>query len=235
VRVFGAVLQPEPARALDVELRWYAGLLGEVRDRQVLRQRLERMASDVDDTLLLGPVKARIDTELRREQREHWDRLLEELTGERYLALLEAAADFVREPPFAAAAHRRASCLSSRVRRAEQKLARTLKRAIATGDAQQLHAARKAAKRARYATEAAGSVLGTRHAATRAKRYQRLQDLLGEHQDSLVSSELLRRLGATAGTIDGENGFAFGILHEREQRNARIARKKARKAAARWS
>jgi hypothetical protein len=52
------------------------GQLGGVRDRQVLRRRLDAMFAQLDDTLLLGPVKARIDTVLQGE-----------LIGERYLAL----------------------------------------------------------------------------------------------------------------------------------------------------
>jgi hypothetical protein len=78
-------------------------------------------------------------------------------------------------------------------------------------------------------------VIGKKRARSEAKRYQKLQDLLGEHQDSIVSAELLRRLGAKAGPIKGENGFAFGILHEREEHNARTARTKARKTAKRYA
>jgi hypothetical protein len=44
----------------------------------------------------------------------------------------------------------------------------------------------------------------------------------------------LRRLGAKAGTIVGENGFAFGILHEREEQNAAKARATAQKIAKKY-
>ena len=44
-----------------------------------------------------------------------------------------------------------------------------------------------------------GTGIGPKTATAHADRYQRLQDLLGEHQDSLVSAEVLRRLGAKAG------------------------------------
>jgi CHAD domain-containing protein len=46
-----------------------------------------------------------------------------------------------------------------------------------------------------------------------------VQELLGEHQDSTVARDLLRRLGA-----GNRNGFTFGILYGREEARARAAR-----------
>jgi CHAD domain-containing protein len=193
------------------------------------------MVARLDDTLLLGPVKARIDTELRTEQAEHWQSLMSELTGERYLALFTDVAAWVTEPPWTPAARKPAGIVRRLVRRAERKVARRLEKANASGDIHLLHGARKAAKRARYAAEAAEPVIGRKAGVKQAGRYQKLQDLLGEHQDSLVSAEVLRRLGAKAGTVPGENGFAFGVLHEREERNAQLARDKARRIARKYA
>ena len=235
LRVFRPYFDASQAVALDAELSWYAGLLGAVRDRQVLRERLDALIGTVDDQLLMGPVRARVDTELRSEQAEHWEILQTELTGNRYLNLLAEIARWVREPPLTAAAHKRASSVAKLRKRADALVARRLRNATATGDAHLLHAARKAAKRARYAAEAAEPVLGAKIAAKEAAKYQTLQDLLGEHQDSLVSADFLRRLGAKAGTTPGENAFAFGILHEREVRHARKVRAEARALVARYT
>ncbi|MDQ1731615.1 MAG: hypothetical protein QOK10_1774 [Pseudonocardiales bacterium] len=235
LRCFSPLFHTGRAQSLDSELRWFAGLLGEVRDRQVLAKRLDGMAQALPDTLTLGPVRARIDTELRQEQTEHWNTLRAELNGDRYLTLLQDLADWVEQPPATSKAHSRAKLIAKLVRRAERKVARRLRRANTTGDVHQLHGARKAAKRARYAAEAAEPVIGGGASARQAKRYQKLQDLLGEHQDSLISASVLRRLGAAAGVTDGENGFAFGILYEREAENARAAREKARRKAKKYS
>jgi CHAD domain-containing protein len=235
LRVFGRLFDPDCSAELDGELRWYAALLGDVRDGQVLQRRLDAMVADLDDTVRLGPVQARIDSELRRAHTEHWQRLQTELTSDRYLALLASVTAWVRQPPSTPAARRPAGALKKMVRRAERKVSRKLRRANATGDVHLLHQARKSAKRARYSAEAAQPVIGKKRAKSEAKRYRKLQDLLGEHQDSIVSAELLRRLGAKAGPIKGENGFAFGILHEREEHNARTARTKARKTAKRYA
>ena len=45
---------------------------------------------------------------------------------------------------------------------------------------------------------------------------QGVQKVLGDHQDSVVTRELLRRLGAEAFVL-GENGFSYGRLHALEQ------------------
>jgi CHAD domain-containing protein len=74
---------------------------------------------------------------------------------------------------------------------------------------------RKAAKRLRYATEVAAPALGGR-AKKLVKKVKAVQELLGEHQDSVVARGLLRELGAAA-TTDGGNGFAFGWLLREEQ------------------
>lgn len=235
LRVFHPLFDPERATALDTELRWLAGLLGEVRDRQVLRKRLDGLLAELEDGLLLGPVRARLTTELHASQAAHWDALQQALTGQRYLNLLAELDSWLQRPPHTATAGQPAAALGKLVGRAERKVSRRLARANSAGDMHLLHGARKAAKRARYAAEAATPVLGRKAASKQAKKYQRLQDLLGEHQDSLLSAELLRQLGAKAGTVDGENGFAFGVLHEREQRNARKARRRARRVAKRYS
>jgi CHAD domain-containing protein len=235
LRVFGPLFDADRAQELDTELRWYAGLLGDVRDRQVLRRRLDTMVGELDDTLRLGPVKTRIDKELTREQAEHWAALVDALENERYLNLLGAVAEWIGDPPLTAAADKPAGSLAALVRRAERKVARRLAAGNASGDVHTLHQARKAAKRARYAAEAARPVIGKKAAKTEAKRYERLQDLLGEHQDSVLSADFLRRLGSKAGTTRGENGFAFGILYEREAENARTARAEARKSARRYA
>jgi CHAD domain-containing protein len=234
LRSFNPLVEPTWAAGLDAELRWYAGLLGQVRDRQVLWQRLDRMVDNLPDTQVLGPVRARIDGELGREQAEHWQSLQDELCGPRYLALLTQIDQWVTDPRWTPAANKPTSILPKLVRRAERKVSRRLDRANKTGEVSELHGARKAAKRARYAAELAAPLISNKPARKNVKRYQELQDLLGEHQDSHVSADLLRRLAAKAGTTPGENGFTFGVLYEQEHQNARTSRDEARRIAAKY-
>ena len=54
------------------------------------------------------------------------------------------------------------------------------------------------------------------------KRVKAVQELLGEHQDSVVARGLLREMGAAA-PAEGGNGFAFGWLLRDEQARAEQA------------
>jgi CHAD domain-containing protein len=56
-----------------------------------------------------------------------------------------------------------------------------------------------------------------------AKATEQLQDVLGEHQDSVVVRDLLRRLAVEADT-DGESSFTFGRLHALEESRAHRTR-----------
>ncbi len=214
-------LDRDATRALDEELRWYAGVLGEVRDRQVMRKRLLGLVDELTDAEVLGPVRTRIEVQLLQEQDEALNRVSQVLTSERYLGLLTAIDDF------RLSLHRIPDKrLVKLMERADRKAAKRLGQI--DDDPVLLHRARKAAKRARYAGELVQPVIGKR-ASKQAGRHEALQDLLGEHQDSIVTAELLLRLGEIAGTTPGENGFTFGLLYERElARAVRIRRGLAR-------
>ncbi len=82
-----------------------------------------------------------------------------------------------------------------------------------------LHETRKAAKRLRYALEAAEPAVGKRARRLR-KRLKPVQSLLGDHQDAAVARPVLRELGVRAHQ-DGGNGFTFGLLHGIEGERAR--------------
>ena len=230
LRIFAELFDSNRAAALDDELRWLAAMLGDVRDQQVLQSRLRALIGAVEPTLLLGPVRTRVNREIRREWLRSWKALQAALTSERYYALLGEIDEWVQAPPLTTRARRRPKTLRKSVARAERKVVKRMRAAAAAADVVLLHRARKAAKRARYANEATVSVLGAKTAKRGARRYQGLQDVLGEHQDSLVSAALLRRMGAKAGTLDGENGFTFGLLYERETGNASRAEAEAYRA-----
>jgi CHAD domain-containing protein len=92
-----------------------------------------------------------------------------------------------------------------------------------------LHDVRKAAKRARYAAESVVAVFG-KPAVRLATRMEKLQETLGEHQDSVVARQVIREL-AVAAAGAGENGFTFGLLYAREADIARSAQRTYRSAS----
>jgi CHAD domain-containing protein len=77
------------------------------------------------------------------------------------------------------------------------------------------HRARRATKRYRYAVEAAQPLWGSKADKIISERKD-LQDLLGNHQDGIVSAGFLREIGARRGIRSGQNGFSYGVLYARE-------------------
>lgn len=218
LRSFPELFDRPRAARLDVELAWYAGLLGAIRDPQVQRSRLAARCTGIADELMLGPVAARIDEHLLGAELRARAARDDALDSPRFRALQGEMTDWGDDVPFTDAARRPPRSLGPAVRRRTRKPRRRIAAVPADpGDARDvaLHRARKAAKRARYAAELARPVLGKK-AARQIRRNRRLQDLLGEHQDAVLAAALLRRLGAAAGTRPGENGFSYGLLHQQE-------------------
>ena len=64
LRIFADVFDAEQAAVLDAELTWYAGLLGAVRDCDVLAARLADHIAALPAEYVLGPVAARVQETL---------------------------------------------------------------------------------------------------------------------------------------------------------------------------
>lgn len=198
---------PVRGERLVKELRWLGGVLGEVRDRDVLIAYLLGELETVEEAAAFGAVLELLDAE-RQEARTQ---LLAALDSDRYRDLL---ADLER-PPALAEGERLASAPVIEYRRL-RKRAEKLGRSPSDSD---LHRVRIAIKRARYAAEAVG---GENAFVRRAKE---AQDLLGEHQDAAIAEQRIRELvGEVRGT--GRTALAGGQLIER-QRARRVATRAA--------
>lgn len=229
LRVFGTFWDTAARTRLDTELFWYAGVLGEVRDRQVQRKRFAEKVAELPSELVMGPVAARIEGDLLAEQHRHLDHAMVVLGSDRYRELPATLEQWRTDPPFTAPVD--SASVRKATRKAGRKANKRLTAAVAdTGDAE-LHRARRAAKRARYAAELARPVLGKKKAKKKVAKYKKVQEVLGEHQDSVVATETLRALGARAGSTPGENGFAFGLLYGLELQAAERSRADAARLA----
>jgi CHAD domain-containing protein len=202
-------------------LRELGRVLAPARDAEVLRERITAGLAALPPELRLGAVEAFTVRHFARVESEARAAVLTELDGDRYAALRSALDALLADPPLAARAGRKARReLAAHVDRTGRRLDRALRDAH---DDDAVHAARKAGKRLRYATEVAAPVLGKR-ATRRTRALKDLQEALGEHQDTVVARAALREFGAAA-HLAGENGFSFGILHGRDtERAAQIER-----------
>ncbi|HEX2246760.1 MAG TPA: CHAD domain-containing protein, partial [Arthrobacter sp.] len=217
---YRTLLAADTAGELRGELKWLAGLLGEARDAQIRQERLRDVLAREPGELVLGPVARRIEEHLGADLKAARTKTLRALDSKRYFRLLDALDGLLADPPLTALASGPAREVVGRLVKRE---AKRLRRAVTaaerppggTTDARALHEVRIRAKRLRYAAEAAVPVGGKR-AERLAEAAHRVQQLLGVHQDTVLTRDLLRRLGAGS-VLQNENGFSYGRLHALEQ------------------
>lgn len=219
LRTFRDVLEPVWAGALREDLRGLGSELGEVRDAEVLRDRLRGRR------LMLAPGDRRaLDRLLEgmgRTREEARGRLLASLREPEYSALLDRLIEAARSPGVRSEVGDVPAVSGLRpVPDGSWKHLRTAVEAMERDQSEEsLHAARIRAKRVRYAAEALGPVYGKRARAF-ARAAERLQDVLGEHQDAVVASAWLR----AAARGSAPQAFVAGQLLTVEAEAARAAR-----------
>ena len=221
---FKPLVDPDVARSLRDELKWLAGELGAARDAEVMRERV-RAAVEAEargEGVDADPMAAMADSELGEAYRTAHDRVLAELNGDRYHAILTALDELVTSPPLTErAAAKAGKALPPLVARSYTKVRKIVKQADATPDVAEreelLHDARKAAKRSRYAGESVSDVFG-KDAVAFAAAMEGVQEALGEHQDSVLTRERLRDLARHTTSTDA--AFLYGRLHALEEASA---------------
>jgi CHAD domain-containing protein len=220
LRVFSGLFDASEAGRLDVELLWWAGLLGRVRDLDILAQRQAALLAELPPELILGPVASTIETELAVQRKQAADALVEALDSARFRKLIGLMHHWRSDAPFTSPADASPNAINPMIKKAKKKAGKRLTTAVAArraGEASDelFHRARRASKRYRYAVEAALPLWGSKADKIVSERKD-LQDLLGNHQDGIVSAGFLRELGARVGIRSGQNGFSYGVLYVRE-------------------
>ncbi|MET8766835.1 CYTH and CHAD domain-containing protein [Streptomyces sp. NPDC004658] len=223
LRTFGALLDRTVTDPVGAELKWLAGELGVDRDQEVLADRLTAALDALPADLVTGPVPERLTAWSRARHGGAHAHLTGVLDSRRYLALLDALDALLADPPLRGAAGKKPDkALAKAVRKDEKKLTDVVEHALGLPPGQDrdlaLHEARKKAKRARYAAEAATEALG-RPARALTKDMKSLTTLLGDHQDSVMARRTLRELAAVAHAA-GESTFTYGVLYGREEARA---------------
>ncbi|PKV85720.1 CYTH and CHAD domain-containing protein [Streptomyces sp. TLI_146] len=220
---YGKVLDRTVTDPVGEELKWLAGELGVDRDQEVLTERLQSRIAALPRPLLLGPVRGRLRIWSVARRSGSRRKTIAVLDSRRYLALLDTLDALLDGPPLRPAARRPvAEVVPKAVLKDYERLAGRIAHALELdpGGPRDLamHEARKAAKRARYAAEAAKPALGA-PAKKFAKRMKAVQTVLGDHQDSVVAREALRGLAIQA-HLAGESAFTWGLLHGQEEATA---------------
>lgn len=226
LKTFGPLLDETWTSELRDELSWLAGSFGDLRDREVLLGHIEAdldtLAHDPEVASSAEAARALIRRRLRREMTAARKSALETMRSDRYLTLLDRLVEAAREPRLTPAADQSAAqVLPPLVAGSWKRLAKRAHKLTPDSAAEDWHTTRIAAKRARYAGEACVAVFGKP-----AKRYaaevERLTELLGAHQDTVVTGAALR--AAVTARTPAPAAFALGDLHARQRESAAAAR-----------
>jgi CHAD domain-containing protein len=216
--VYRPLLDAERARALQDELRWLGKTLSPARDLEVVEGHLQEVLRAEPRSLTAGPVRMLPKRRLRAAADPAREAAFAVLDDPRYLELRTAVDEFVNDPPWTPKADRAATkqlpkLLGKPWRRIQQRVD-TLAAAEPRDRDAALHEVRKAAKRLRYACDVAAPALGS-DVERISRKAERIQDILGHHQDMVVLRQWLRRLAR-----DPEAGaavFTFGRVHRRAE------------------
>jgi inorganic triphosphatase YgiF len=223
LRTFRPLIERTWADGLREELRWLGRVLGEVRDLDVLIERLHADAKGLEPDLQL------LFDALEERRRQARESLLGALRTARYVELLDRLVEAAESPILTPAADAPAAeALPPLVRRSWTKLSEKAKKLQANSPDEDYHRVRVLAKRARYGAEAIALALGKgrgKRAEQFADRAADLQDVLGEVQDSVVARRTIREVAGNH-RRSGAFNVAAGRLIERELQAGRRRRKR---------
>lgn len=225
LRTLAPLLDEHWAPGLEGDLRALGTRLGAVRDLDVQLARIETEHADL--AAELEPLTADLHERHAAARAE----LLDELRSDRYAQLLERLVVLARDPELSPQGFDASGIALPRLadaawRRLERRGDPVVQAENPTNA--ELHRVRVATKRARYAAETAARALPEEQA-EEARRFAdglgELQDLLGRHQDAVVSSAQAHAAAAAHGD-DLALVFAAGRVMERESQNSHRERRR---------
>jgi CHAD domain-containing protein len=194
------------------ELRELANVLGEARDAEVLAERYRGALDQLPPKLARGPIQDRLVAGAEQRYQAGVRHSLAAMRSPRYFRLLDALEAVVTTAPGPGSGPDAVAAAGKKVRKA----AKAARRAADDDLDEAIHRIRKRAKRLRYTAAAMG-------AKKVSKRAKKVQSLLGDHQDCVVSrAHLLEQ--ADAAHAAGEDGFTYGLLHQQDSDLARECR-----------
>jgi CHAD domain-containing protein len=190
LRTYSGLFEKEWSQPMLVELSWYAAVLGEIRDLDVLRSGIVKSLWLVEDDALQAQVVARLDRRINEAQ----ERGALERTTKRYALLVDEIATIGSSIAFDAKAKGPAiEVLQSQLKRAWRDVRRATGEARADSSNENLHDVRIELKRLQCACEVLGLVAG-KPAVGVARAAEATQTKLGVVHDEAVATAWLKTL-----------------------------------------
>ncbi|WP_447970979.1 CHAD domain-containing protein [Nitrospira sp. M1] len=188
------------------EIGWLASTLGRVRDLDVLLEKLQRETQ----TLAIPEQEAfhSLLCQLESQRTEAQTTMVQSLRSTRYLTLLDHLQSSIQHMDIM---HLHVA-LQDLAKKEFDKLEKAVDNLPKTYNDEDLHRLRIRAKRVRYATELAEPSTG--ESATKLiRQVRKFQDLLGEHQDTVMIEEQLQSF--LRSTQQVSSAFTTGLMVER--------------------
>ena len=220
LRSLSKVLDTGRVAPVRQELGWLGGEIRALRDADVLAERLARESDRL-------PERDRFAAELLLERLHdetvcHHAELLSAMRSARYVSLLDALVGLAASPPLLEGTNgtdpRRFA--TAAVHKPWRRLERAARAIGPDAPDSALHEVRILAKRCRYAAEAVAPLVGGK-ASRFAAAVASLQDLLGEHQDTVVAEAWLR---TTAEHLEESRLVAGELVAAERQRRGELRR-----------
>jgi CHAD domain-containing protein len=190
LRTYSGLFESEWSEPMLVELSWYAAVLGEIRDLDVLRSGILKSLWLVEDE----PLQAQVVTRLDRRIEAARERGALERTTKRYALLVDEIATIGSSISFDAKAKGPAvEVLTSQLKRAWRDVRRASREAREDSTNENLHDVRIELKRLQCACEVLGLVAG-KPAVSVARAAEATQTKLGVVHDEFVASAWLKSL-----------------------------------------
>jgi CHAD domain-containing protein len=205
-------LPAEMTRLWEQEWKWLAGVTGPPRDLDVLvlELQLERPTITASADAGVHELASRVQARRAVEQAK----LLDALNGDRYATLKRGWRAGINDLAGGADGTTAEKLARQTIGTATKHLIKAAKKINEKAPAEDIHAARKRAKRLRYAAEMLGSALPAKDVKSIVSHMKRLQDDLGQFQDSEVQLHLVRDLldDTSLGGAASANAVAAGEL-----------------------
>lgn len=219
LRTFAAAFAEQPAESLAEAASGYADGLGRLRDLDIVEAHIDRTWPEIEPNLVVGEVRVWLAEAIAEERALRRTEALGQVTGEAAAGFRALLAQWAESPSWSGEVDQLK--LGRLARKARRRSRRRLNRAVgialdqpAVGTAKlaaDLHRARKATKRARYALEV---IAPTRPESSGedVAHLKAIQDHLGAVQDAVVSRQTLVTVGERIGRRSGRNAFTIGVL-----------------------
>ncbi|MGW0041136.1 CHAD domain-containing protein [Rhodococcus sp. NPDC003348] len=216
IGTYGSIFPADAADPVRDELRWLGSVLGRARDAEVVADHFATVLDALPPDVLRGPVRYRlVDAHRAGYAAAHADAVAA-LAGPRHRDLVAALDALCADPASTGRPRAELRRAHRRVMKASRK-AGLRDRDEVPGPPDALHTTRKRAKALRYAAEA---FTASRPRAERiAVAAERLQTVLGEHQDAVVArAEVIA--AADRARAAGEDTFTYGVVAAEETARA---------------